>query len=340
MLVDIPSKSEKLFHSTAPADTNHYNIVLIAIMHSLQMVDVTYACDISWRMPGYADRMKAEMDENPISIQTMADLMVSNYQELERAYAEKDKRNDCSRFSCENSDSVITGFTEFDSVTGGLNCGELIVLAGSPWANISTVAMKIAVQARTTFEKTHSIQEPMVCLFAPLNSSAEMCSMNALSVESGVPLHILRSGGFSSTDWRKLATASGVLAESSVHMTSVTVMTVQKLMSGIRAFVQTTGNTKLVVVDGFDQMNKYSDVGKREAEFSEIVGSLKCLAAELNLALMVTVSLASRFLHPELEDLEAYSKSVYEGADTVVFLHADRTTIELHVAKHQGWVAA
>jgi len=291
-------------------------------------------------MQVYTGRMKTEIDDNTIRVQSMADLMASNYQELELAYAEKDKRNGCSRFSCENSDSVITGFTDIDSVTGGLNCGELTVLAGAPWANISTVAMKMAVQARTTFEKTHSIQEPIACLFAPLNSSAEMCSMNALSVESSVPLNILRSGRFSSTDWRKLAAASGVLAESSVHIMSVTVMAVHDLIAGIRGFVQTTGNIKLVVVDGFDQMNKYSDVNKREAEFSKIVGSLKCLAAELNVALIITVSLASRFQHPELEDLEAYSKSVYEGADTVVFLHADRATVELHVAKHQGWVAA
>jgi len=290
-------------------------------------------------MQVYTDHMKVEKNDNTIKVQAMADLMASNYQELERAYAEKDKRNDCSRFSCENRDSVITGFTDIDSVTGGLNCGELTILVGTPWANISTVVMDMAVRARTTFEKTRSIQEPMACLFAPLNSSAEMCSMNALSVESGVSLNILRSGKFSSTDWRKLAAASGVLAESSVHIMSVTVMAVHDLIAGIRGFVQKTGNIKLVVVDGFDQMNKYSDTNKREEEFSEIIGSLKHLAEELKVVLIITFSLVSRFLHPDLEDLEAYSKSVYEGADTIVFSHVDGAITELQVAKHQKWLA-
>lgn len=308
------------------------------------------ACDIRWRMQGYISRMKTEQENNTIHVQKMSDLMLSNYQELERVYTkyqeldrvytEKDKRNDCSKFSFEDSDSIVTGYAEFDRITGGVNCGELIVLAGFPRKDISAIAMKVAIKAKIPFfKKPNYIHSPVECLFVSLKTRAEMCSMNALSVESGVNLNVLRSGSFSASEWRKLAAASGVLAESLVHIMSVSVMSLDKLLVGVKVFVQANEEVKLVVVDGFDQLNKHSDANKREEAFAEIIGELKNLAEQLNVALIITVPLVSRFLHPELEDLEAYSKSVYEGADTIAFLHVDCSTSRLLVAKHQGWLA-
>jgi len=262
------------------------------------------SCDIRWRMEVYVGPMNTEQEKNTIRVQTMSDLMLSNYHELERVYTDNSKRNDCSKFFFEDSDPIITGYAEFDRITGGLNCGELIVLAGSPWEDVSAAAMSIAVKAETAFSKKPGyINNPMECLFVSLKTNVEMCSMNALSVESGVPLHVLRSGRLSGKEWRKLAAASGVLAESRVHIMSVSMMSSHDLIGAIREFVQANENMKLVIVDGFDQLNKYSDANKREEAFSEIIGKLKHLAEQLNVALVITVSLVGSFLHPDLEDL-------------------------------------
>tara|TARA_R110002072_G_scaffold291048_2_gene459003 strand:- start:196 stop:774 length:579 start_codon:yes stop_codon:yes gene_type:complete len=165
----------------------------------------------------------------------------------------------------------------------------------------------------------------------------ETISMHMLSVESGVPLKLLRSGKFSSEQWRDLAASSGFLAESSIHVVSKKEITAQEINSCCNKLAQKEENLKLVIIDGFEQINRYGDPSKREEEISETLGALTCMARELSVAVVLTVSLPSRHSPPTIKDLEAYSESINKCADTVFFLHGNESTFELYVARHQGW---
>jgi len=274
-------------------------------------------------------------------VHSMADLMVSNYQMIERGMG--------SKASLEDRDVVLTGFTDLDKVTGGLNCGDLILLCGSSSSGAYPFILNMAVNTRGAHKNLTSSCYSVGCIFVSLVLTAELFSKHALSVLSGVPNTHLTSGRLSGKEWKKVSAASRTLAESSIHVVSDpddtaydtnpdvirdgdSQMTIDEIILSIRKLVKENNYLKLVIVDGFEALNKNTSQENREAKYAEIMESLKQVACEARVAIILYLR------EPPLNTLDevnAYSESISYRSDTILFLRKNgSTTSELLVAKH------
>ena len=100
---------------------------------------------------------------------------------------------------------IETGFEDLDSMTSGLQPGELVVVAARPSLGKTALALNIAAHASIKHHKT-------VGLFS-LEMSKESLVIRLLCAESETDSHRLRSGFSNREDWNKLTRALGRLGD-------------------------------------------------------------------------------------------------------------------------------
>jgi len=274
-------------------------------------------------------------------VHSMADLMVYNYQMIERAMR--------SKASLEDRGVVLTGFTDLDNITGGLNCGNLILLCSSSDSGAYPFILNLAVNTRGAHKNLSSSCDSVGCIFVSLALTPELFSKHALSVLSGVPNSHLTSGRLSEKERKKVSAASRALAESSIHVVSDpddtafdidpdvirsgnSQLTIDEIILSVRELVKENKYLKLVIVDGFESLNDNTSQKNREAKYAEIMERLKRVAGESGVAIMLYLR------EPPLntlDEVKAYSESISSRSDTILFLRKNgSTTSELLVAKH------
>lgn len=240
----------------------------------------------------------------------MSDLMVEGYKQLEARYAEKKAIT-----------GVPTGFTDLDEITSGLQRGDLLIVAGRPSMGKTAFAMNLARNAVKESE-----DEGAVAVFS-LEMSSQQIAMRMLASEARVNMKNLRTGRFSAEDWRKLAGASGALAESSIFVDDTPAISVLELRSKCRRLKREAKNLNLVVIDYVQLMSGRADAERREQEISEITRSLKGLAKELDVP-VVALSQLNRSLEsradkrPMMSDLRE-SGAIEQDADVIMFIYRD-----------------
>ena len=150
--------------------------------------------------------------------------------------------------------------------------------------------------------------------------------MRLLSAEAQVPLHHMRSGTMSDSDWTKLAGKMGVVSEAPLFIDDSPNMTLMEIRAKCRRLKQ-RHDLRLVVVDYLQLMTSGKRVESRQQEVSEFSRSLKLLAKELGVP-VIAISQLNRGPEqrtdkkPMLSDLRE-SGSLEQDADMVVLLHRE-----------------
>jgi replicative DNA helicase len=240
----------------------------------------------------------------------MSDLMLESYRELEARYAEKKVIT-----------GIPTGFDNLDILTSGLQRGDLIIIAGRPSMGKTAFAMNLSQNA-----SMRSDDVGVVAIFS-LEMSSQQIAMRMLASEARVDMQHLRTGRFSAEDWRKLAAASGSLAESAIHVDDTPAITVLELRSKCRRLKREAKHLDLVVIDYLQLMTGRADSEHRAQELSEITRSLKGLAKELNVP-VIALSQLNRSLEaradkrPMMADLRE-SGAIEQDADIIMFIYRD-----------------
>jgi len=240
----------------------------------------------------------------------MSDLMLQSYKELEARYAEKKAIT-----------GVPSGFTDLDEMTSGMQRGDLIIVAGRPSMGKTAFSMNLAQNASIRSDETG-----VVAVFS-LEMSAQQIAMRMLACEARVDMKHLRNGRFSSEDWRKLAHASGTLAESAIFVDDTPAISVLELRSKCRRLKREAKRLDLVVIDYVQLMSGRAGVERREQEISEITRSLKGLAKELDVP-VIALSQLNRSLEsradkrPMMSDLRE-SGAIEQDADVIMFVYRD-----------------
>lgn len=235
---------------------------------------------------------------------------------------------------------IPTGFTNLDALTGGLQPGQLTVLAGRTAMGTSALVLDLLRSATIK----HNIP---AALFA-LESSRIDIAMRLLSAEASVPLHFMRSGTMRDDDWTRVAKLIGDLSEAPLYLQDDPCTTFTELRARCRRLHRQHG-LKLVAVDDIQQLHYGTrPLGSRYEEISEIARGLKHLAKELQIPI-VAVSTLNRAPEqrptrlPAISDLRD-SGALEDNADLVILLHRedayDRTSprageADLIVAKHR-----
>ncbi|MFQ5581184.1 MAG: replicative DNA helicase [Mariprofundaceae bacterium] len=240
----------------------------------------------------------------------MSDLMLASYKELEARYADKRAIT-----------GVPTGFDDLDEISSGMQRGDLIIVAGRPSMGKTAFAMNLAQNASIRSD------DPNIVAVFSLEMSTQQIALRMLASEARVDMKHLRTGRFSAEDWRKLAKASGALAESAIYVDDTPAISVLELRSKCRRLKREAKALDLVVIDYLQLMSGRSDAERREQEISEITRSLKGLAKELDVP-VIALSQLNRSLEaradkrPMMSDLRE-SGAIEQDADVIMFIYRD-----------------
>ncbi len=168
-----------------------------------------------------------------------------------------------------------TGFIDFDSKTGGLRGGDLLIVAGRPSMGKSTLAINMAEYAALKDGIRAS-----VAIFS-LEMPAEQILTRMLSSVGSVHLGNIRSGKLSEDDWPRLTSATKQLQDAKIFIDDTPALTPTELRARSRPNKREHG-LDLIVVDYLQLMTVPGTKENRATEISEISRGLKALAKELN----------------------------------------------------------
>ena len=234
---------------------------------------------------------------------------------------------------------VPTGFTDLDSLTGGFQRSDLLILAARPSMGKTAFSLGMAYGAAVKHGRT-------VGIFS-LEMSAEQLVQRLLATETGIDSHRIRLGAINDREWDEISRAFGRLSEAKIFIDDSANAGIMDVRSKARR-LQAEHGLDIVIVDYLQLMSGRRSEN-RVQEISEISRGLKGLARELNVPVVALSQLSraveSRADHrPMLSDLRE-SGSIEQDADIVMFIyreekydeHSDKKGIaEIIIAKHRN----
>jgi replicative DNA helicase len=171
-----------------------------------------------------------------------------------------------------------------------------------------------------------SMQKQLTVAVFSLEMAKEQLVMRMLCSEARIDAHRLRSGFLGQTDWPKLSTAAGRLADAAIYIDDTPALSSMEMRAKTRRLKADKG-LDLVIVDYLQLMSSRSRSDSREQEISEISRSLKALAKELGVP-VVALSQLNRGVEsrmdkrPILADLRE-SGAIEQDADVIIFIYRD-----------------
>jgi replicative DNA helicase len=221
---------------------------------------------------------------------------------------------------------LATGFTQLDTMTSGLQKGELIIIAARPSMGKTALAINIAQNAAISHAAT-------VAVFS-LEMSKESLLRRMLASQAWVDQQKLQKGFLGREDHDKLQNALNQLVETRLFIDDTAAISLAEMRAKARRLKQNAGSLDLVVVDYLQLMSAtVPSSGKknyenRTQEVSAISRGLKGLAKELNVPVVALSQLSRAGVQrkddhrPLLSDLRE-SGSIEQDADVVAFIHRD-----------------
>lgn len=208
---------------------------------------------------------------------------------------------------------IPTGISALDEVTSGLNRSDLIIVGARPGMGKTSFALNVARNVAV-------LQKRVVAVFN-LEMSREQMVNRFLSSEARVSSKKLRTGDLTPDEWSRISAAASSLCDAPIYLDDTASITVPEMKARLRRIP----NLGFVVVDYLQLMHSGKRAENRVNEVSEITRSLKIMAKELNVPIMVCAQLSrgteKQTNHrPGLSDLRE-SGSIEQDADQVLFLY-------------------
>ncbi len=241
---------------------------------------------------------------------------------------------------------VPTGFTELDKLTSGLQKSDLVIVAGRPSMGKTAFAMNIAQYAATKGRKK-------VCVFN-LEMSRGQLARRMLCANAGVDMHRVNTGETTEEDLLKLSEALEELSAADIYIDDTGGVTVADIRSRCRR-QKTRAGLDLVIIDYLQLMQLTGNTGSRVSDISEATRSLKILARELDVPIVLLSQLSrgpetrkDDNHRPIMADLRE-SGAIEQDADLIMLLYRPAVyaakddiealsdnTAEVIVAKHRN----
>lgn len=213
---------------------------------------------------------------------------------------------------------LSSGFSDLDYKTAGFQPSDLILLAARPSMGKTALALNIAQYV------TQKLGEPVA--FFSLEMSKEQLTSRLLSMESHIDSSTIRSGQLRDEEWESLIYSAGKVGNSKLIIDDTPSISASALRSRARKY-KLEFDVKLIVVDYLQLMSSGMRTDSRQQEVADISRSLKAVARELNVPIIV-LSQLNRSVEkrdnkrPMLSDLRE-SGAIEQDADLVMFLYRD-----------------
>jgi replicative DNA helicase len=213
---------------------------------------------------------------------------------------------------------VPTGFVDLDEMTRGLQPGDLVIVAARPSMGKTSLVLNIAQHV--------AVQPNMTVGFYSLEMSKESLFIRMLTSEAQIDSHRLMSGAIGQKDYGRISHALEALSNMRLFIDDTAGITVMEMRAKARR-LQAEHGLSLLVVDYIQLMSSRGRFENRTLELAAISRSLKGLAKELNVPIVVLSQLSrapeARSDHrPQLSDLRE-SGALEQDADLVVLIYRD-----------------
>ncbi|HKH70837.1 MAG TPA: replicative DNA helicase [Vicinamibacterales bacterium] len=213
---------------------------------------------------------------------------------------------------------VPTGFVDLDEMTRGLQGGDLVIVAARPSMGKTSLVLNIAQYVAT--QPDHAVG------FFSLEMSKESLFLRLLTAEAQVDGHRLLSGAIGGKDYGRISHALETLSAMKLFIDDSAGIGVLEMRAKSRR-LQAEHGLSLLIVDYIQLMSGRGRFENRTLELASISRSLKGLAKELNVPIVVLSQLSrapeARSDHrPQLSDLRE-SGALEQDADVVVLIYRD-----------------
>ena len=226
-----------------------------------------------------------------------------------------------SRDNASDVTGIATGFTDLDSMTSGLQPGDLVIVAGRP--SMGKTAFSVNIAEHVALE----VNKP-VAIFS-MEMGGSQLAMRMIGSVGRLNQHTLRTGKLEDDDWSRMTHALGRLNDAPIFIDETAALNSLELRSRARRLHRQNDGLGLIVIDYIQLMSSVSSKGgeNRATEISEISRSLKSLAKELKVP-VIALSQLNRSLEqrpnkrPIMSDLRE-SGAIEQDADLILFIYRD-----------------
>jgi replicative DNA helicase len=235
-----------------------------------------------------------------------------------------------------------SGFEDLDTITGGFQPGNLIVLAARPAMGKSSLMSNFAENAALGSQRA-------VALFSLEMSEGEL-AQRFIASQASIKGDDLRKGKVPQARWSKILAASNRLAESPLYVDDSSDLSVLDVRAKSRRLAQQHADgLGLILIDYLQLMRASGHVENRVEQIGQISRGLKTLARELDVP-VIALSQLNRGVEqrtdkrPVLSDLRE-SGAIEQDADLVMFIYRDEYydkeseregIADLIIAKHRN----
>lgn len=208
-----------------------------------------------------------------------------------------------------------TGFRGFDGLTGGLEPGQLMIVAARPSVGKTIFGCNVA---------DFAAKSGRAVMFFTLEMTRREIGMRLLSARSGVSVHAMRSGIKDHDAWSAMSSQMPAASSHRLYVDDTAAVTVAFVRARAKRMRRTHG-LDLLVIDYLQLMR--GDGQNRTQEVGGISRGLKALAKELGIPIIALAQLnrgveARTDKRPLLSDLRD-SGEVEQDADIVALLHRE-----------------
>lgn len=213
---------------------------------------------------------------------------------------------------------IASGLKSLDKVIAGFQPSDLSIIAARPSMGKTAFALNVAYNASL-------IQKQKVLIFS-LEMSDSQIFQRLVSMGSQVSLTKLRNGFLTEEEWSRVGLVTSRLAESEIYVADTPSITVMEIRALSRRLKSSQG-LDMILIDYLQLISGNRGKDNRQQEISDISRSLKGLARELGVPILLLSQLSRApeqrsDRRPILSDLRD-SGAIEQDADVVLFLYRD-----------------
>jgi replicative DNA helicase len=179
---------------------------------------------------------------------------------------------------------ISSGFFDLDLLTQGFQKSDLIIIAGRPSMGKTAFALNIA-------RNVSDLQDYPVVIFS-LEMSRSQIIYRFLSSESSISNSKLRSGIINTNEWRSVSKAISSLSDLNIYIDDKSDITISDIRVKLGSLKSRFGYIGLVIIDYLQLISDSKSQDSRVQELSRITRSLKLLAKEFNVPVIVLSQLS------------------------------------------------
>ncbi|MCB1077902.1 MAG: replicative DNA helicase [Verrucomicrobiae bacterium] len=182
---------------------------------------------------------------------------------------------------------LSSGFANLDKITGGLQGGEMFVVAARPSMGKTSFVMNIIENI-----SINAAERKPTAVFS-LEMSAEQLVLRLICSRAGVEMGKLRGGFLSQQrDFPRLMSVANDLAQSEIYIDDTPGISIMELRAKARR-LKKAYDIQMIAIDYLQLLKSQSKKAQdsRQIEVAEISGGIKAIAKELNIPIIVLAQL-------------------------------------------------